>query len=370
MTDNGSLPPSETYEDVSFTTRLHSLTPEIYVTVTLIAVNAAIFIMMVINGVGIIDPNTKDLLRWGADFAPKTTNGEWWRLLTSCFVHIGVVHIAMNMLVLWDIGQFMERLFGHTYFLITYLFAGITGSLLSTTLHNGNVSAGASGAIFGLYGALVAVLIFNKVTAIPKGVLNRLVQYAAVFILINVAYGAMNSNIDQFGHLGGFLGGFLLGFFFVHPLTREGRANVRVRAVFGVLLAIAIIGIGIATVPRTVNLESEFQNIDSIDADCTKRLNVALNRYEDHEITGVEFAGIIDSDIMPKIREVNRRLESFKRVPEWQKPPLDKAREYFARQQASLPDLADAARKDDIIKFSATMKILNKPDDKEGENAP
>src|SRR5947209_5351039 len=87
------------------------LAPSPIFTIGLIVVNVAVFILMVINGVGFMDPSIDGLLRWGADFGPLTTHGQWWRLFTSTFVHIGIIHIAMNMYILLSIGMFTERLF-------------------------------------------------------------------------------------------------------------------------------------------------------------------------------------------------------------------------------------------------------------------
>src|SRR6202011_2677222 len=110
------------------------------------------FVAMVATGVHWLSPTTADLIKWGADYGPRTTAGEWWRLGSSMFLHLGIIHIAFNMVVLWDIGRFTERLLGNAGFLIVYVLSGLFGSLASVLINPHIPSAGASGAVFGLYG--------------------------------------------------------------------------------------------------------------------------------------------------------------------------------------------------------------------------
>jgi rhomboid protease GluP len=96
-------------------------------------------------------------IAWGSNFGPYTTEGEWWRLFTSLFIHFGIAHLLLNMFALTAFGPLVERLFGSVNFLFVYLLAGIAGSLASIAWNPGINSAGASGAIFGILGALMAV---------------------------------------------------------------------------------------------------------------------------------------------------------------------------------------------------------------------
>jgi rhomboid protease GluP len=112
------------------------------------------------------------LIAWGANYGPDTiTNGQWWRLLTSMFLHIGIVHLAFNMIVLLQIGPFVERLVGNVGFLIVYFVSGFAGNVTSLVWNPYTVSAGASGAIFGLYGLLLGFLLMSRRDSIPTDVL-------------------------------------------------------------------------------------------------------------------------------------------------------------------------------------------------------
>src|SRR5438034_1313685 len=140
-----AAPPAASLDE--FRRALFTRTPRAWVTPTMIVLNVAVFVAMVANGVSALAPTSASLIRWGADFGPRTTGGQSWRLLTNTFVHIGLPHIAMNMIALWQSGRMVERLLGNLGFAVTYLLAGLCGSIVSTLSHPFTVSAGASGAI-------------------------------------------------------------------------------------------------------------------------------------------------------------------------------------------------------------------------------
>jgi membrane associated rhomboid family serine protease len=218
------------------------LTPRVYVTWVLLGVNVLVFVLMAASGVSPMEPDSPDLLRWGADFAPLTTNGEWWRMLTSTFVHIGVIHIALNMWVLAAAGPLVERMVGNVGFAVLYLVAGLTGSLASLLWNPHHVSAGASGAIFGIYGAMLGLLLRGR-GSIPAEALAQLRNSGLGFLFYNLLYGMMHSRIDNAAHIGGLVGGFLCGLVLGQPLAPAARAGRPVRNVFagglGVVLGLA-----------------------------------------------------------------------------------------------------------------------------------
>lgn len=147
--------------------------------------------------------NTATLIKYGAKVNPLIYEGEWWRFITPVFLHIGFLHIAMNTLALYYLGMVVEKIYGHVRFLLIYLFAGITG-FIASFLFSTNLSAGASGAIFGCFGAL---LYFGM---IHPSLFSRTMGRNVLFILgLNLALGFSTTGIDNAGHLGGLLGGFL-----------------------------------------------------------------------------------------------------------------------------------------------------------------
>src|SRR5262245_31187047 len=129
---------------------LRTGTPRVYVTAALIGLNVAVFAAMLLDGVHPLSPTPLDLIDWVADFGPLTTHGQWWRLLTATFLHIGFFHLMFNMWALSAFGPLVERQVGNVGFLVLYLVAGLVGSVASLWWNPLLVSAGASGAIFGV----------------------------------------------------------------------------------------------------------------------------------------------------------------------------------------------------------------------------
>ena len=140
-------------EPEPFRDALRERTPWPLVMPALVAVNVIVFLMM---GLGTPTAEPESLVAWGASFGPRTTNGEWWRLVASMFVHPGFFQLLVNCAALVQLGLILERLVGHITFAAVYVAAGVLASLVSLSDYPMAVSAGASGAIFGLYGLLLA----------------------------------------------------------------------------------------------------------------------------------------------------------------------------------------------------------------------
>jgi rhomboid protease GluP len=176
-------------------------------TSALVLANVAVFAAMVASGVSPILPTIDQLLGWGADFGPYTLHGQPWRMVTSCFVHAGPYHLASNMLFLWWFGRSMERMLGPSMTIAIYLLTGIGGELFSLAWHPLRVSVGASGAVFGIAGALIALFSYGPLKPPRKPLLYGRVIALTVFGFANgVMPGANNM-----AHLGGLITGLLLG---------------------------------------------------------------------------------------------------------------------------------------------------------------
>jgi rhomboid protease GluP len=193
-------------------------TPSPYaITIALIAINTLVFLAMVTTGISFTQPTALDVATWGGDFGPLTLGAhQYWRLFTSCFLHFGIIHIAFNMYVLYQIGPFIEITFGRLRYLVIYLFAGLAGSIVSVLVHPMSVGAGASGAIFGLYGAVFGFLLIQRRTLNPV-VVKSIGKSAGIFVLYNVVYGSLSRTTDLTAHFGGLVAGFLAGMLLVRP---------------------------------------------------------------------------------------------------------------------------------------------------------
>lgn len=156
------------------------------------------------------------LVAWGSNRGPLTLDGQWWRLLSSMFLHGSLLHLAFNMFALWQVGRMVERIFGSLRFAGLYLLAGLAGSLASV-LWNANVnSVGASGAIFGIIGGLLA-FIGRENSGVPPTVVGDLRGSIGPFLLFNLSAGFLYPHTDNAAHIGGLVGGYLAG----HLLARS-----------------------------------------------------------------------------------------------------------------------------------------------------
>src|SRR5688572_1956122 len=192
----------------------------LYATYAIIGINVIVFILMAINGAGIFTPNALVHIDWGSNYSPLTLSGDWWRLFTCIFIHFGIIHLVMNSYALYMAGVYLEPMLGKTKYIIAYLATGIFASLASLWWHsNGVNSAGASGAIFGLYGIFLALLFTNL---IPKQMRSSLLQSIGVFVVFNLIYGT-KSGIDNAAHIGGLLSGLIIGFIFYLLLKKEDK---------------------------------------------------------------------------------------------------------------------------------------------------
>ena len=190
---------------------LRQRVPRVRVSQFLIGVNLAVFVAMLASGAGLWHSSNGVQLAWGANFGPATQDGEWWRLGTAMFLHFGVLHLLMNMWALWDAGQLVERMYGPLRFAVIYLLGGVAGNLFSLVSHHGQaVSGGASGAIFGLYGALLVCLWRERKNLHPHE-FRWLFWGASGFSVVIVIVGLLIPGIDNAAHIGGFLTGLLSG---------------------------------------------------------------------------------------------------------------------------------------------------------------
>ena len=177
-------------------------------TLVLLGINGLVWLVMTVMGGS---TSTRVLILFGAKVDPLIAAGQYWRLLTACFLHIGLVHLAVNSYSLYSIGSHVESRYGYGRFTVLYLLAGIAGNVLSYAASD-SLSAGASGAIFGLLGATISYYVVHRGEFGQRGrrQLTNLVGVAA----LNLVWGMTMPGIDNLGHIGGLLGGLWLGWAF------------------------------------------------------------------------------------------------------------------------------------------------------------
>jgi len=210
------------------------------VTTWLIGLNALVFLLMVVRGVSPLLPTPQQAIDFGADVGTLTLqHGQWWRLLTSMFVHFGIVHIGLNMWCLWNLGRAAEQLMGRASYLLGYFVSGIFSSIASVYWHPMAASAGASGAIFGMAGVLVSYVYLRKTPAnmpINKSFLGSL----GTFIAYNLAFGAL-PGISNAAHIGGLVMGLAVGAALPASGASEAarRTQLSLVTIFSVIVLVA-----------------------------------------------------------------------------------------------------------------------------------
>jgi len=219
------------------------------ITTALLAINIGAFVAMTLNGVSPIQPSTMQLLKWGANWGPLSLGPQPWRLLTSNYLHGGILHIGFNMWCLWNLGFLAERIFDPWTYILIYTSTGLAGSLSSLWWHPMVVGVGASGAIFGLAGALISALYLGHLP-IPKEALRGTLKSVVLFAVYNLFFGAVGRGIDNSAHIGGLLSGLALGALMAKHLiaSSDVRRNWRFAAfVAGIL----VLSTGFRTVKQT-----------------------------------------------------------------------------------------------------------------------
>ena len=180
---------------------------EHFTTSIILDLNIIVFLLMIFSGIHIISPNGMELLQWGANRRLETTDGEWWRLFTSMFLHGGIMHLFLNIYGLVIAAIFVEPLLGRQKYFILFILSGLCGSLASIWWYPNTISVGASGAIFGLYGAILGLLLTN---AFPKEGKKGIFIMIGIYVSINLLWG-LTGGIDNAAHIGGLLSGALIG---------------------------------------------------------------------------------------------------------------------------------------------------------------
>lgn len=237
-------------EERLFAQRLKALAPRTWVTWGIVAVNIAAWAGTLVAGADPLQPTAAQLLALGGNTASAVQQGQWWRLLTGAFLHIGVVHLAMNMLGLLLIAPMVERIYGHRLFLLLYLGSALAGSAAS--LHfsaRTGVAVGASGAVFGVAGALL-MAVFHHRQRLPLLFGRRTLGGIGFFVLYSLIQG-LAPGVDNAAHIGGLLAGLALAFTLPERFDLERfHRSVGTRAALAALFIAASTTLIVVSAPR------------------------------------------------------------------------------------------------------------------------
>ena len=192
------------------------------ITTTLAGMNVAVFVVMVLTGVPAVTPTALQLLPWGANFAPLSLGVQPWRLLACTYLHSGIIHIALNMWCLWNLGQTAERIYDKGTYVGAYLLCAVGGSIASLGVNPMTVTAGASGAIFGVAGLLITTFWMGHLP-VPREQSSAMMRSLMGFAGYNLLFGAAVPGISNSAHLGGLFTGLVLGGAMSSSLSRDAR---------------------------------------------------------------------------------------------------------------------------------------------------
>jgi membrane associated rhomboid family serine protease len=342
-----------------FRRQLAALTPRPYGTWAVAMTNILMFILMTASGVSAREPDGEALYHWGADVGPKTLGGEWWRLLTCTFVHFGLAHLLLNLAFLLAAGPLVERLLGTGMFLVVYLFAGLAGSLASLFHQPVATAAGASGAVFGVYGALLALLWRHR-AVIPAGALAVPLKLAIALIVLDaVVCRVVRSEpprpradtphiVNVAAHLGGFAGGLLAALVLARPLTREARRGQASRSLRAAAAGLMVIAAGAAVLrvwhADVVRAQSACEQTEAAIGKWPDEYNAAFARRERGELSDAAFADFLERQLVPECRAALERLGDPARAPEEYRRPLAALKEYVKLKAEQFELTAQAFR--------------------------
>jgi rhomboid protease GluP len=314
----------------------------------------ATFVQMVSAPGSLDDPVT--LVAWGGNFGPNTSNGEWGRLVISMFVHSGPLHLLVNVVALVQVGLILERLVGPILFTVVYFIAGIFASVVSLYAHPVTVSVGASGATAGIYGLLVAALIWSFVQrsalTMPVKSLKVVAPMAAIFVLYNAVAASLPSPAEWVGFGIGLAAGLVL--------TRgvaESKPDLRPVAV-AAATAFALTVVSAVPLRGIANLRPDLDRLFEIEARIASTYDKAVGQFRLGAISANRLAEVIDRDIRPELKTATARMDAFEGVPGEQRELLENAREYLRLRNESWRIRSEALHK-------ANMPALRKADQSE-----
>lgn len=338
-----------------------ALTP---VTLALVATNVLVFVAMLAYGAGLWHSPNHIQLAWGAGFGPATKDGEWWRLGTAMFLHFGLVHLAMNMWALWDGGRLVERLYGSGRFVVVFFGSGLTGNLLSLIVQGDRaVSGGASGAIFGIYGALLVWLWRERRRVHPTD-FRWLFGGAALFTAITIGFGLLIPGIDNAAHIGGLIAGALLGVILAPSLLFHGPTVGRYSRWLATGTFLIIVTALIAHIPQPSynwqeeqQARSEIRDFLATDERIAKRWQAILDTGRQGSASFDQLAGHIESDIALEYQHSFDQLSALSLDPAAPSTmTVEVLKKYAQLRSEASQELAEGLRMKDKKRINAALE--------------
>ena len=372
-------------QDEGFRAVLKARTPIPLAVPAIIGVNVLVFIGMLFSSGSFSDPAV--LVGWGASFGPATSNGEWWRLTASLFVHAGVVHLLVMTGGLAQAGITLERMLGPLAIAVVYVSAGLFSSVERLSQHPMDVSAGSGGAVMGVYGLLIATLLWNVVqrqfgtattpaiaaepsaqetlnlrgvlapleqeaaagdsagdaapacaaALIPTKTLTRMAPAAGLFALYTLASGFGTPEVA------GLLCGFICGLVFARRSAEQTTPMVQPAAAFAVTMVIIVASA--AMLRGIADVRPELARVVALETKTAGAYQKAVVQFKSGAMTAQALEKVIMQKIVPELQQAHARLKTVNGVPAEHRPLVASAEEYLRLRDESWRLRADALRK-------------------------
>jgi membrane associated rhomboid family serine protease len=342
-----------------------------YATTWIVSINVIVFALMALAHARWLDFNAAILMDWGAFYGPRAVNGEGWRLLTSMFLHGGLAHLFVNMWFLACFGRVVERLLGSVGFLLLYLFAGVMGAAAHLAWFPATVAVGASAAVYGVCGAVLAALLRHRrqtrsqrppeaggLTAALLGPQGRHVGPAGVlgiyaslllFVGFNLVHGYLARENNLPAHLAGFLTGLLIGLALSRPLPSEAQPDRAYRNLGALLWGGCLVGVAwwaaSSCAGHTTRLLLEFDDFFSRERKILARCDDALEAWGEDRITDGQMIAALRKDGLQEWQPLQAKLEM--QLKTRREPFASLLLNYVARRGTSLHRLTSPIESED-----------------------
>jgi rhomboid protease GluP len=305
---------------------LYRITPHTWALFAMLAANIGVWLVQITQGVNAMRPATVHLLQWGGNTAASVVvDGEYWRMFTAMFLHGGAAHLGFNMLALAVAGRPLNRLLGNAQFLLLYVAAGLAGSV--TSLHftaQKAVSVGASGAIFGVMGAILTVS-WHYRRRMPGAENRRIWLGLGLFVLYSMVQGLLQNGVDNAAHLGGLVAGLLLGLWLPAPFDEEVSRARRFRSVAGAAVvagSLLVLGVGSTPVPavwpmQSLQAEVVLRRVMPRFQQTFGALEQQGLRYRQGQLNALQYWTFARQVVTPECQTMGPQLSTL-RAPQWE----------------------------------------------------
>lgn len=308
-----------------FRETLRARTPWVFAVPLIAGAGIVVFMIIATSGGSLSDPNT--LVAWGASVGPRTTGGEWWRLVATLFVHGGLLHLLLNTAALVQTGMVLERLLGSIAVAVVYLAAGVASGLVQVAATPVDVSTGSAGAIAGLYGLLLASWGWTawqrSDVTIPWRAMALMTPAALLCALYNLSAGWLDGRSQLVGFGVGVVSGLVLGHNLAvrTPTLRKCAATFAVACAVLIAFAFPLRGIADPRLPLEQLVAAE---------DRTAALyTAAVRKFTGGQVKAVALADLIEGTVVPELQSAGTPVTSLSRVPPEYQPTMSAAEQYL-----------------------------------------